>query len=156
MPFKNRGEYLKYQKNYRIHHKEEHKKWCKDNYNLHKTERLNYAKDYRNKNINKVLENGQNWRDKNKIKKIELIGNKCIICGSKNYVDYHEIHGKKHTPSLLYYIKHFKDFIPLCRDCHKSLHGLMRLNDEELNKILVYLKIFKIEAESKESQEKKK
>jgi hypothetical protein len=66
------------------------------------------------------------------------LGNKCLFCGfesiQRNVA--HEIHGKDHhTKSQYYILNNLKDFVPLCRYCHKSVHWCMKylgMNWEEI------------------------
>lgn len=73
-------------------------------------------------------------------KVIELLGKSCVLCGSEYKVDYHEIHGKKHTCWNQYFIDHYKDFVPLCRKHHIALHRLEESKNPELAvKLLITL-----------------
>jgi hypothetical protein len=66
-----------------------------------------------------------------------LVGRECCVCGKKVTLCFHEIHGKPHTASFQYIIKHHKDFIRLCRCCHITLHYL--LNHPQLSQYLPLL-----------------
>jgi len=60
-----------------------------------------------------------------------LIGDKCIICGNKKNICFHEIYGKKHIKNggytyLLYIIENHNDFVCLCYWCHKIIHHIER------------------------------
>lgn len=81
-------------------------------------------------------------------KALDLIGSKCVICGSSERIVFHEIHGIPHLNNkdstraeLRYYIEHFQDFISLCQKHHTLIHYLNGLNDEQLRKALGYSKI---------------
>jgi hypothetical protein len=86
-------------------------------------------------------------RLKNKIRKkvLSLIGDKCIICGSQNRIQIHEIHGKKHMllrdgeKKYYEYVKaHEKDFVSLCYYHHAFLHDVARkCNENEFFRIIL-------------------
>ena len=63
----------------------------------------------------------------------DLIGEECLVCGRQKIV-FHEIYGRKHPDChlacrLLYYIRHSKDFVPLCPRHHTMIHELGKLED---------------------------
>lgn len=73
------------------------------------------------------------YDEKQKRKIIELLGNKCRICGRRNEygnrkqrLAAHEIYGKKHKQRRKYIIEHYKDFVILCYQCHKGVHFCMK------------------------------
>lgn len=78
-----------------------------------------------------IVKNEKKHRLKLRQKVIELLGKSCALCGSEYKVDYHEIHGKRHTRWNQYFIDHYKDFVPLCRKHHLALHRLA--DSENLN-----------------------
>ena len=83
-----------------------------------------YARDYKNKKIEEIR---------------KIIGKTCIVCGSPNVTDYHETHGKKHktgASGIKYLREHLNDFVPLCRDCHKTIHRLAKLSKLQVEEIL--------------------
>ena len=88
--------------------KESLKKW----YRTHKEERRKISQNQR-----KLLEN--------------LIGSKCIVCGSNRFIQFHEIHNKKHPILFSYYFKHIKDFVPLCQRCHTTKTRLNQLTEPQ-------------------------
>lgn len=58
---------------------------------------------------------------------LALIGDSCIVCGSKKVL-FHKKDGKPHkNTTAIYYLKHYKDFIPLCAKHHRELHSRMRI-----------------------------
>jgi nitrate/TMAO reductase-like tetraheme cytochrome c subunit len=63
-------------------------------------------------------------RQKSKLRSIllEAIGSECKICHSTKMIEFHEIHDKRHKTDNYYYLKHLKDFVPLCISCHKIYH----------------------------------
>lgn len=76
------------------------------------------------KNIEKRIK-----RKKLREKALNLIGRKCLLCNHEKVV-FHEIHGKDHYSSnyserMEYYIKQHKNFVPLCRKHHTSLHQII-------------------------------
>lgn len=63
-----------------------------------------------------------------------LYGDKCILCGSKKHIEFHEIHGRPHpegNPKIRYMLNHYKDFVPLCVLCHRIVHHLGKVTNEE-------------------------
>jgi hypothetical protein len=98
-------------------------KWKKDNpekvkkslrkwYQTHKERVRKVSQEQR-----KILEN--------------LIGNSCVVCGSTRYIQFHEIHNKKHPITFSYYFKHIKDFVPLCQRCHTTKTRLNQLTEPQ-------------------------
>lgn len=55
------------------------------------------------------------------------IGNKCIVCDAIYNIHFHQRYGRNHPNNLNYIFKHKGEFIPLCGDCHRQLHGLRKL-----------------------------
>jgi predicted HNH restriction endonuclease len=64
------------------------------------------------------------WNKAQRIKTMNLLGTVCYLCGrtNTNWVHYHEIHGKWHPCTYIYYNAHPNDFVPLCSKCHILLH----------------------------------
>ena len=62
----------------------------------------------------------------------QLIGNRCILCGSKKRLTFHEIHGKKHPLCSSYYRNHKEDFVSLCQRHHVTLHIFASIKDKEM------------------------
>lgn len=59
---------------------------------------------------------------------LKLFGNVCFLCGYSNkWIQFHEIHGKRHRNSQGYALKHKEDFIALCRVCHRAIHRFMQV-----------------------------
>lgn len=76
----------------------------------------------------------------------DLIGRKCVVCGSTDRINFHEIHGKDHSKNsnwqdFKYYKEHPEDFVPLCYKHHKSLHALFDLKEEQIKKFIDLLKL---------------
>lgn len=66
-------------------------------------------------------------RSKKQMMKIRnVLGDKCVFCGSKENICYHEIYGKKHVTSKQYILEHLEDFVPLCYGCHRGTHFCMK------------------------------
>ena len=81
-----------------------------------------------------------------KLKALELIGNKCFVCGSEKNIRFHEKNGKHHNwknglfnrwRALDYYISNHINFIPLCSKHHSMIHELTRTKDSNLFKLFV-------------------
>jgi predicted HNH restriction endonuclease len=72
----------------------------------------------------------------------EVLGNFCVLCGSKNHIHYHEIHGNSHYSHTLtrkevnYRLKHKDDFVCLCRRCHLNLHRVARFFEDTNTELL--------------------
>lgn len=91
-----------------------------------------------------IVKNERKHRLELRQKVIDLLGKSCILCGSEYKIDYHEIHGKKHSRWNKYFIEHKEDFIPLCRICHRSLHKLAQSKNSNLvNQLLNFLSMEK-------------
>lgn len=97
---------------------------------------------WRRKNRNKENEYNRNFRKKRYVKARKLIGDTCIICGSKDKIKFHEIYGKSHYgyETSCYILNHKEDFIPLCRDCHRAIHQLAG-KQIKLKKLLELLRL---------------
>lgn len=123
--------------------KEYHKKWYADpenrkkrveqsrkHYWEHLDQVLRYKKEYvkgfseERKSRNREDSRNRAREQREELKKI--IGSKCFICGIEKFIHFHEIHGKEHRISYYYYIKHPKDFVPLCYHCHRAFHKFMK------------------------------
>jgi hypothetical protein len=86
----------------------------------------NAQKIYRTKNRKLTNAYAEKYykEDSEKIK--EILGSLCILCGSSKRVCLHEIHGKRHITLKYYILQHIEDFIPLCFNCHNSLHKMSK------------------------------
>ena len=108
--------------------KDAHRKRTRKNqrtyYQRHKLEHYLYQKDY-------IIKH----KGERRKKLLELIGNKCFVCGEIKHIMFHEIHNKRHPISMKYYFYHLKDFIPLCYRCHRTLHTIILNFVEWTNKI---------------------
>ena len=87
----------------------------------------------------KTLEYGKKYRDEQRRKLLRLIGNKCLACGRKKNINFHEIFGKLHLPRYLYYFKHKEDFVSLCGSCHEAIHKYAIIKSKETEKLLNFL-----------------
>ncbi len=86
------------------------------------------------------LKSRQKWRNYAK----EHFGNKCIICNTDKWIEYHEIHGiDHHNRNPCYYVHHLQDFVPICHLHHRALHVLKPISPENLEKFLELLKELK-------------
>lgn len=83
-----------------------------------------------------------------KVKMRKEIGDKCIICGSKMNLVFHEIHGKKHSCNFTYSnkIENKKDlnFVCLCNNHHTALHFLSKTEKTNWKKFLELLDLLKL------------
>lgn len=126
---KNRQKLLNYRKNYYLTHTDRYKKLTKT-----RLSKLAVDKEYKQEIALKLL----SWKEKCKLKVQQILGFQCALCGStKGRLEYHEIHGKRHTESFAYILKHIKDFIPLCWKCHRTIHFFSRMKDKEKARELI-------------------
>lgn len=126
---KNRQRMLDYRKNYYLTHKDRYKKLTET-----RLSKLAIDKEYKKDIAQKLRE----WTQKCKLQVQQILGSKCVLCGStKGRIEYHEIHGKPHTESFSYILKHIKDFVPLCWKCHRTIHFFSRMKDKEKAKELI-------------------
>lgn len=51
-----------------------------------------------------------------------IIGDSCIVCDSDEELNFHQVDNKRHTTKA--YFKEPENFLPLCKEHHKSLHYL--------------------------------
>lgn len=110
--YRNRATILLRERKYRVTHRSQINKEKKEFYENNKTKICKHAKEHRD-----------NLRAE--IKKI--LGTKCIICGEKpKRLCFHDITLKPHINSPRYILAHIKDFVPLCYQCHKTLHRFLR------------------------------
>jgi len=110
-------QYKKTSKKWKENHPEQVKESLRKWYRTHKEQVRKISQEQR-----KVLEN--------------LIGSKCIVCDSNRYIQFHEIHNKKHPISFSYYFEHLKDFVPLCQRCHSTKTRFLELNNTQRAKLL--------------------
>jgi hypothetical protein len=96
-------------------------KGSRDYYVLHRTE-INRKRNLINKSL--------------KAKCLLLIGDRCLICGRKDSLVFHEKHGKPHLNNLNVFLKNPKDFIPLCIIHHRTIHEIAKLSEEEFSKLI--------------------
>lgn len=119
--------------------------YCKDCNKKYKRE---YMREWRRKNRKKVRRYMRERYRENRKRVLEILGQKCIICGEEHkksgwirFIQYHEIRGKKHESDPLYILNHIEDFVPLCVNCHKGVHFTMKylgLSWDEIKKLTVF------------------
>jgi len=71
------------------------------------------------------------WDRKQRAKLMDIMGNKCVICGLEQggtqYLHLHEINGVIHPLDKgKYVLAHKDDFVPLCKKCHNFIHTFAR------------------------------
>jgi hypothetical protein len=126
---KNRQRLLDYRKDYYQKHKDRYKKLTQT-----RLEKISSDVEYK-KDISKKL---RAWKDKCKLSVQQILGIRCILCGStRGRMEYHEIHGKPHTGGFAYILKHIQDFVPLCWKCHRTIHFFNVMKDKERAKELI-------------------
>ena len=70
-------------------------------------------------------------RRKLREKALQLIGEKCVICGNPKVV-FHEIHGKPHeNRKASFYIQNYKDFVSLCLIHHRLIHEFIKMDERQ-------------------------
>jgi predicted HNH restriction endonuclease len=110
--YRNRTSILLRMKKYREIHKSQISKEKKEFYKENKTKICQHAKEHRD-NLRTEIKN--------------VLGTKCIICGEKpKRLCFHDVTLKPHINSPRYILEHIKDFIPLCYQCHRTLHRFLR------------------------------
>lgn len=57
----------------------------------------------------------------------QIFGKKCFFDCGRNGRYLHQIEGKEHSFSYLFYIKNRKKFRPLCGFCHKGVHFCLKV-----------------------------
>jgi hypothetical protein len=82
-----------------------------------------------------ALRDKKNWI-KNKQKVVLILGDSCIVCGSKQNVEYHNIKSIKHQSNPYYILSHIKDFVPLCWKCHRAKTRLNQLTPEQITVLI--------------------
>lgn len=102
--------------------KEYFEKWWKDNWWRIKS----YSKNFYQKHQLKLIEKARAYREKIRLALDLIIGDKCIVCGSKKNLICHEIHGRKHPHQFYYPLKKPEDFVRMCKPCHSFLHSVER------------------------------
>lgn len=108
----------------------------KANYAKNKISDNQRCKEYYENNSDKINKR----RKENREKAFILIGDVCLICGTKKHLIFHEIHGKPHSRyDGSYYLKNYKDFITMCYPHHRIIHELMKLDKEQIKLILSYI-----------------
>jgi len=133
---KNKEKILEQQRKYRETHPD--KRTYKDRKSKNPEKFLKQRREYMSRYIQELRRRIEN-----------LIGNKCILCGENKKLCFHEIYGKNHyiicksysnCTTLKYILKNIKDFVPLCRQCHKCLHLYKKIKNtkkfKELEQIL--------------------
>jgi hypothetical protein len=122
--------YEKYHNGYYHKNKEEMRTYFKENYQKHKTERKLYDKNYYKTHKEQRKAYRKKWRKEVKDFLISKHGKICVSCGltpKENYLVFHRKNLIPHdhlTPNQIK--KLWKEFIPLCRNCHRTLHHLKK------------------------------
>ena len=119
---------------------EEIRQYQREYYQQHKDQILRNVKDYRKSNQRKIKHDKKIWREKLVCKVNQILGIECVICGSTEKLFYHEIHGKPHTNTMSYILKHIEDFTRLCQKCHINLHHLVNQTNIPIEVLLVKLR----------------
>jgi hypothetical protein len=140
MPYRDYQKHLEYMRNY---------------YHTHKEERAKYDKIYRQQHLDDIRKQqrgydkthrkerniyNRKWRKEVKDFLIEKHGKICVVCGKEpkgSYLVFHEKNFKSHdhiTPNQIKKI--WQNFVPLCRNCHRTLHHF-RLHKENFEKLLI-------------------
>ena len=130
MPYRDYQKHLEYMRNYhKIHRKEQNLK-SKEYYQQHKEKRKLYDKEYiRTHKEERKLYN-RKIRKEAKDFLINKHGRTCVGCGltsKDNYLVFHRKNFIPHdhlTPNQAR--KLWKEFIPLCRNCHRTLHHFVK------------------------------
>jgi len=122
-----------------LNDKEYQREW----YQKNKDKAKQYQKTYREKHRDKYNKSNREQSRKKRAEIRQMLGNSCTLCGwipkkGQKNLSCHEIHGKTHKDNPYYIIKNIKNFIPLCKHCHKTLHLYHRYKTkiEELEKLL--------------------
>jgi len=121
--------------------KERRQTYQRGYYQKHKEERQKYNETYRQEHLEEIKKQqgkyvkehrkernlyNQKWRKEVKDFLIQKHGKICIVCGKEpkgNYLVFHEKNFKPHDHITLNQIKKvWQNFIPLCRNCHRTLH----------------------------------
>lgn len=71
-----------------------------------------------------------------RLKIMDILGDSCVICGSKQNLQFHEIHGKNHSTSIIFVREHKEDFVPLCGKCHRAKTRLLELDESQRTKLI--------------------
>lgn len=93
----------------------------------------NYYREHREE----LLQRNRKCREELKQK----IGDRCVICGSigikkvRDTIEFHELNLIKHNANPCVNLKNKDNFIPLCVNCHQTLHRVLRFS-EQFKKLL--------------------
>jgi len=109
--------------------------WRKKN-RKHNTE---YVKQYYRNHKSYYKKKDALYQARGRKQLLKLLGRKCVLCGSRKKIRFHEIHGKKHSLHSKDILKHIEDFTPICFDCHRLFHTLIK-RTKDINKIIQLLK----------------
>jgi hypothetical protein len=107
--------------------------YCKDYYKRNKEERQQHSVNYRQNNLDSCRKRDVDRNKRERKELFQLIGDSCIVCNSKEDINFHEKHGKEHITHLDYYFEHYKDFVPMCRWCHLSAHVFVKMVTNNYN-----------------------
>lgn len=111
------------------------RKWAQNYYQTNKEKFREYYFENREELLKKNKLSNKKLRRKYREELLDLFQSRCLFCdkvlklGKKEYV-FHEINGIDHqtTENQVYlYIREQGRFVPLCKDCHKTFHTLMKL-----------------------------
>ena len=93
------------------------------------------SKEYIEKHPNYNIDTRKKVRQKS----FDVVGNSCVICGSKENLILHEIHGKPHDASNIYKtLNNSKDFVAVCFRHHRLIHLIATIKDDkELERVLI-------------------
>lgn len=93
---------------------------------------------YRQAHKVELARKSRKYKRTRRLKCLRELGDKCIICGSTKKIKFHEIYGKDHDKyeAWGYVLKHLKDFVPMCRDCHRALHHLAKKRKMDMEEFL--------------------
>jgi predicted HNH restriction endonuclease len=85
------------------------------------------------------------WRLKKQVKIKEILGYRCVICGAKTNIVYHEKNGLNHaafgylSQNPKYILDNVQNFVPLCRWCHSFIHRVERNPNINVNQLLALI-----------------
>jgi len=143
MPYDNEKDRLRrlnYQRNYNREHKEELSQKHREYYQKNREKILEQCVKYHQKNKAKRNEQTREWKRKLREQLKLEIGSICAICSEipkipiyhkkdfKSHIGLKSEHSGESNPK--YILDNSKDFIPLCRNCHKTIHRFKRYQKE--------------------------
>ncbi len=85
----------------------------------------------------------------------EKLGGKCVICGTRHRkLCAHEIHGRKHTDSVYWILKHLEDFVLVCWRCHTVISTIAKRPKDEQAQIWAFVELINEEKRTFKSDRK--